>query len=204
MREQSTASAAVWQGRILEAISKIRSQKQRPNEDRIFAAIRQQYHNVSNGEISQHLDKCVNAGLILRVINKGINSYKDASRNVSRKLTISNELDLTKAVIRAVREMKNENGSSLKEIEKYLNESRVFHLGDVDLSSRLKSAVKVAAARGLIVQEGKLYRAPPRKDDDSAHGRRKKDDKETTPKVKYFPIGLAQVGPEFLYLLFVV
>lgn len=185
MKEQFSQS--VWQDWILEAIRKIRKQKQRPSEDRIFAAIRQR-HPFTNEEILTQLEKCVNQGIILKVINKGKNSYKDPARVMSRKLTITNETDLTKAIIKAVREMKNENGSSLKEIEKYLSESRVIDLPpDVDFPSYLKSTVKVAAARGLLIQEGKLYKAPPRKDSDrSTPGRRRKtEEKEIPPKVLY-------------------
>lgn len=182
MREQGTPNQTMWHGYILDAIRKIRTQKQRPSEERIIAAVRQ-HHNFSNEEILTQIDKCVSQGIILKVINKGRNSYKDPARVSARKLTISNDLDLTKAVIKAVREMKNENGSSLKEIEKYLIESRVMNLGpDVDFPTYLKSSVKVAAARGLLLQDGKLYRVPPKKDGDRYYRKKKKEEVET-PKV---------------------
>lgn len=190
MREQSSISQDVWQDWILEAVRKIRSQKQRPSEERIFGAIRQ-HHQFSNEEILAQIDKCVTQGIILRVINKGRNSYKDPARVTARKLTISSDLDLTKAIIKGVREMKHENGSSLKEIEKYLTESRVMKFDtEVDFPTYLKSTVKVAAARGLLIQEGKLYKVPMRKESDR-HGRRRKEDKsDITPKVStsLFPL----------------
>lgn len=183
MKEQNV-SQSTWQDWLLDAIRKIRKQKQRPSEDRIFAAIRQ-HKAFSNEEILAQLNKCVNQGVILKVINKGKNSYKDPTRVMSRKLTISSEIDLTKAIIKAVREMKNENGSTLKEIEKYLAESRVIDLpAGVDFPTYLKARVKVAAARGLLIQDGKLYKAPPKKDSDKPTGRRRKvEEKEITPKV---------------------
>lgn len=192
MKEHGSVSQSVWKDWILEAIRKIRKQKQRPSEDRIFAAVKQ-HHNVSNDEILNQLEKCVNQGVILKVINKGKNSYKDPSRVMSRKLTITNELDLSKAIIKAVREMKNENGSSLKEIEKYLTESRILDLPpEIDFPSYLKSTVKIASARGLLIQDGKLYKAAPRKDSEkTSSGRRKKtEEKESTPKVRIFPHSL--------------
>jgi len=186
MREQSgNVSQTTWQNWILEAIRKIRSQKQRPSEERILGAIRQ-HHDADNDEFLPQLEKCVTQNLVLKVTNKGKTSYKDPSRLSSRKLTISNDLDLTKAVIKTIRESKNASGCTFKEIEKYLNESRVLNLGaHVDFSTFLKSTMKVAAARGLILQEGKLYRVPVKKESNRP-GRKKKKSEEPeaqTPKV---------------------
>jgi histone acetyltransferase MYST4 len=191
MREQAgNISQATWQTWIIDAIRKIRTQKQRPSEDRILGAIRQ-HHNVDNDEYLAQMDKCVAQGLVLKVTNKDKISFKDPSRLSSRKLTISNDLDLTKAVIKTIREIRNANGCTLKEIEKYLTESRVLNLGShVDFSSYLKSTMKVAAARGLILQEGKLYRLPAKKEGER-RGRKKKKTEPEKPKVStekvYFP-----------------
>lgn len=128
----------------------------------------------------------MNQGAILKVINKGKNSYKDPSRSTSRKLTITNELDLTKGIIKAIRELKGEHGSTVKEIERYLSESRVIDLpGDVDFPTYLKSTLKVASARGLVTQDGKLYKVVPKRDGDgpSPKRRKKTEEKELTPKV---------------------
>lgn len=61
---------------ILEAIKKIKKQKQRPSEERISNAVSMS-HSLDRKTILEQLDLSVKDGTILKVTNKGLNSYKD-------------------------------------------------------------------------------------------------------------------------------
>lgn len=61
---------------ILEAIHKIKKQKQRPSEERICNAVSMS-HGLDRKTILEQLELSVKDGTILKVTNKGLNSYKD-------------------------------------------------------------------------------------------------------------------------------
>lgn len=61
---------------ILEAIKKIKKQKQRPSEERISNAVSMS-HGLDRKTVLEQLDLSVKDGTILKVTNKGLNSYKD-------------------------------------------------------------------------------------------------------------------------------
>lgn len=96
MCDPEEVSQDIWNRWILEAIAKIRSQKQRPSVERICHAIRQ-HHNYHEDVIGEHLEVAVKSGTILKVFNKGQSSYKDPNGMQStRTLNIDNGADLTK------------------------------------------------------------------------------------------------------------
>lgn len=150
MKEHATIATAVWNEWILDAVIKIRSQKQRPSEDRIFHAIRQ-HHKFSDKEISPQLNRCVAEGVVLKVINKGKHSYKDPSCVSARHLKIDENTDLTKIIIKAIHELNDCGNSSIEDIEKYIRGSNQLCIApDLDFCSCLKSTIKVALTRGFI------------------------------------------------------
>lgn len=61
---------------ILEAIKKVKKQKQRPSEERICNAVSMS-HSLDRKTILEQLELSVKDGTILKVTNKGLNSYKD-------------------------------------------------------------------------------------------------------------------------------
>lgn len=61
---------------ILEAIKKVKKQKQRPSEERICNAVSMS-HGLDRKTVLEQLDLSVKDGTILKVTNKGLNSYKD-------------------------------------------------------------------------------------------------------------------------------
>uniref|UniRef100_A0A3P8ZLZ7 Histone acetyltransferase n=1 Tax=Esox lucius TaxID=8010 RepID=A0A3P8ZLZ7_ESOLU len=61
---------------ILEAIKKVKKQKQRPSEERICNAVSMS-HGLDRKTVLEQLDLSVKDGTILKVSNKGLNSYKD-------------------------------------------------------------------------------------------------------------------------------
>ncbi|XP_075238647.1 histone acetyltransferase enoki mushroom isoform X2 [Lycorma delicatula] len=161
MREQDSVSSSVWQKWILDAIRKIRSQKQRPSVDRICHAVRQ-HHTYSNEVITEHLERLVSEGSVLKVFNKGQSTYKDPGGLLRRQILINKKSDLSKVVIKAIKELGEKDGSTFKNIEKYIQQSHTLEIeSDVsDWSTVLRLSVKRVVEKGLVKQEGKLYRIP--------------------------------------------
>lgn len=158
MCEPEEVSQEVWSSWILEAIRKIRSQKQRPSVERICHAIRQ-HHNYHEDVIAEHLEAAVKEGAVLKVFNKGQSSYKDPGGLQNRTLKIEKGVDLTKVVIKAVRELGERDGSSLKSIEKYLRQSHTVEEGaENELKTAIRLATKRAIARNQIVSDGKNFK----------------------------------------------
>lgn len=81
-------SPDTWSAWFLDAIRKIRSQKQRPSVERICHAIRQ-HHNYHEEEIGEHLEVAVKRGDVLKIFNKGQSSYKDPGDLQSKPLKVS-------------------------------------------------------------------------------------------------------------------
>lgn len=113
MSEPDDVGKEVWKRWILEAIRKIRSQKQRPSVERICHAIRQ-HHNYHEDVVSERLERAVREGAVLKVYNKGQSSYKDPGGLQSRTLRIAPDVDVSRAVAKAVRELGERDGSDLK------------------------------------------------------------------------------------------
>ncbi|XP_077268886.1 histone acetyltransferase enoki mushroom isoform X1 [Temnothorax americanus] len=163
-----------WSAWFLDAIRKIRSQKQRPSVERICHAIRQ-HHNFHEEEISEHLEVAVKRGDVLKIFNKGQSSYKDPGILQSKKLRVSKSTDISKVLGKAVRELGEREGSNLRSIERYIRQShRVEEDTEGDLRIALKLSAKRAVERGLVLQDGKLFRQtdrPPffKKFSDAAH-----------------------------------
>lgn len=158
MYEQEEVSQEVWSRWILDAIRKIRSQKQRPSVERICHAIRQ-HHNYHEDVVAEHLEAAVKEGAVLKVFNKGQSSYKDPGGLQNRTLNVEKGCDLTKVVAKAVRELGERDGSTLKSIEKYVRQSHtVVEAAEVDLKTSLRMAVKRAVSRNLVLQDGKNFK----------------------------------------------
>lgn len=158
MCEPEDVSQIVWSRWILDAIRKIRSQKQRPSVERICHAIRQ-HHNYHEDVVAEHLEAAVKEGAVLKVFNKGQSSYKDPGGLQNRTLRIEKGADLSKIVAKAVRELGERDGSTLKSIEKYLRQSHtVVENPEVDLKTALRMATKRAVSRGLILQDGNTFK----------------------------------------------
>uniref|UniRef100_A0A8D9DZV3 Histone acetyltransferase KAT6B n=1 Tax=Cacopsylla melanoneura TaxID=428564 RepID=A0A8D9DZV3_9HEMI len=156
MKEGHDQSTEQWFKWILLAVRKIRGQKQRPTSDRICNVVRQ-HHKCSNEVIKEYIEKCVQAKLILKILNKGDYTYKDpTSRNV-KLLCVSKNTNLLSSLMRAVRSL---NDTSLKSIEQYLLTNYEVEVdGNIDFVEKLKVAAKTGIERGYLVLDGKQYKA---------------------------------------------
>lgn len=104
----------------------------------------------------------VDAGNILYIENKGIESYADPKNPPQRTGRVSSRAptatsraaDLVGKVVRAVQELGSE-GSSLKVIAAHLQAQGA--LNDPDGANLVRHATKRALQRGFLAQNGKLY-----------------------------------------------
>ncbi|XP_014379078.1 histone acetyltransferase KAT6B isoform X5 [Alligator sinensis] len=161
---------------ILEAIQKVKKQKQRPSEERICHAVCAS-HGLDKKTVSEQLELSVQDGSILKVTNKGLASYKDPD-NPGRFSSVKpgtlpksgkgsrgacNELrnvDWNKLLRRAIEGLQEPNGSSLKNIEKYLrSQNDLAHIfNNPAFQQRLRLGAKRAVNNGRLLKEGPQYR----------------------------------------------
>uniref|UniRef100_A0AAQ5YNF0 histone acetyltransferase n=1 Tax=Amphiprion ocellaris TaxID=80972 RepID=A0AAQ5YNF0_AMPOC len=159
---------------ILEAIQKIKRQKQRPSEERICHAVATS-HGLDKKTVLEQLDLSVHDGSILKVTNKGSASYKDpgnpgrvgsilpANASVPSKESIWNSSDLrhidwNKIIRRAIEGLDDTHGSSLKNIERYLRNQD--DLSDIIDNPAFRQRLRLAAKRS--VNNGRLLKNGPR------------------------------------------
>ncbi|XP_043406580.1 histone acetyltransferase KAT6B isoform X4 [Chelonia mydas] len=161
---------------ILEAIQKVKKQKQRPSEERICHAVCAS-HGLDKKTVSEQLELSVQDGSILKVTNKGLASYKDPDnpgrfssvkagtlpKSVKGSRGASNELrnvDWNKLLRRAIEGLQEPNGSSLKNIEKYLRSQNdlasIFN--NPVFQQRLRLGAKRAVNNGRLLKDGPQYR----------------------------------------------
>ncbi|XP_023225844.1 histone acetyltransferase KAT6B-like isoform X2 [Centruroides sculpturatus] len=147
---------------LLEAIQKVRHQKQRPSMERICNAVRQN-HKVNRDAILEQLELAVNDGAVLKVYNKGLCSYKDPvcmSQLKSRALSVTKSTDLVKVIQKTVKELGEVGGSNLRSIEKYIRKTYSLDIiSGIDFSQQLSLAAKRAVNSGRLIQNGHLYKA---------------------------------------------
>ncbi|KAG7492796.1 hypothetical protein MATL_G00018330 [Megalops atlanticus] len=161
---------------ILEAIQKIKRQKQRPSEERICHAVAG-LHGLDKKTVLEHLELSVHDGSILKVTNKGCASYKDPdnpgriaslkSGGISVPLKGSawssgdlRHVDWNTILKRAIEGLDDANGSSLKNIERFLrNQDDLSNIiSNPMFQQRLRLAAKRAVNNGRLLKNGPLYR----------------------------------------------
>lgn len=159
MRENSEdVSPHVWKEWILEAIRRIRCQKQRPSVQRICQAIGS-HHKFHEDIVAEKLEEAVEAGAVLKVYNKGLHSYKAPSNTQRRVIIVTNDSDLSRLVAKAVRDLGECDGSSMKSIENYVQQTNNLNVTpETEFSQVIKSSVRNALSDGSLIQEGKLYK----------------------------------------------
>lgn len=161
---------------ILEAIQKIKRQKQRPSEERICHAVATS-HGLDKRTVLEQLELSVHDASILKVTNKGSTSYKDPG-NLGRVESISlsnlpvpskgsmwnsNDLrliDWNKMLKRAIEGLDDTHGSSLKNIERYLrNQDDLSSVVDNPVfRQRLRLAAKRSVNNGRLSKNGPRYK----------------------------------------------
>ncbi|XP_077861878.1 histone acetyltransferase KAT6B-like isoform X2 [Saccoglossus kowalevskii] len=163
VRERESCITTEW---ILQAIKKIKKQKQRPSDDRICNVVSSS-HGLSKNEILEELELNVQDGNVLRVYNKGVASYKDPAQRGgttmrSRSVIITKTTELFRFIKTAIKDLREPKGLSLKSIEKYVREKCTVELASgVDLNAQLRLALKRSVQAGKLVKNGRHYKLSP-------------------------------------------
>ncbi|CAH1719427.1 unnamed protein product [Chironomus riparius] len=162
MRETSDESPEIWQGWILDAIRKIRSQKQRPSIQRICQAIGS-HHKFHEDIVAEKLEQAVDAGAVIKVYNKGLHSYKSPTTLAHKKvIKIDGNSDLSRLVTKAVRVLGERDGSNSKNIENFVQKANNLQITDnFDFKVIIKKALKIATSKNMLLCDGKLYKLGP-------------------------------------------
>uniref|UniRef100_A0A8C2DMS1 Histone acetyltransferase n=1 Tax=Cyprinus carpio TaxID=7962 RepID=A0A8C2DMS1_CYPCA len=164
---------------ILEAIKKVKKQKQRPSEERICNAVSMS-HGLDRKTVLEHLELSVKDGSVLKVSNKGLNSYKDPENpgrlgftkpraGGSSSTSGSGKkpgLDWNKLIKRSLEGLHEPGGSSLKSIERFLKcqadvagyLSGSGSMGPGLFHQQLRLSLKRAVSHGRVVKQGPLFR----------------------------------------------
>ncbi|KAA0717948.1 Histone acetyltransferase KAT6B [Triplophysa tibetana] len=161
---------------ILEAIQKIKRQKQRPSEERICHAVSTS-HGLDKGVVLQQLELAVKDGSILKVTSKGCASYKDpdnpgriAPLKLGGPAPVSvgsvlppgdlRHVDWNKVLRRAIEGLCVPAGSSLRNIERFLRSQGdlVNVVANPRFQQRLRLAAKRAVNNGRLLKDGPLYK----------------------------------------------
>ena len=155
----SNPTYAKW---LLEAINKVKHQKQRPNFVRICAAVRQ-FHQVSQESVAEQLELTVQDGLILKVASKDGNwTYRDPSGVTpckSRSLKVLHNMDLTKVIVKTLKELADPQGSNLKKIKSYIISTYNLDVEEgLELGEQLKVSLKKGLTNGHLAKEGHLIK----------------------------------------------
>ncbi|XP_053725963.1 histone acetyltransferase KAT6A [Synchiropus splendidus] len=180
---------------IIEAIHKVKKQKQRPSEERICNAVSMS-HGLDRKTVLEQLELSVKDGTILKVTNKGLNSYKDPDfpgRIIVPKSKSGGTsggggggsgcgstsfgggshsytgkrpgLDWNKLIKRALDGLHEPEGSSIKNIERFLKcqADVAAHLsssgavGSGLFHQQLRVSLKRAVAHGRVLKQGPLF-----------------------------------------------
>ncbi|XP_030627171.1 histone acetyltransferase KAT6B [Chanos chanos] len=161
---------------ILEAVQKIKRQKQRPSEERICHAVSTS-HGLDKDSVLQQLDLAVKDGSILKVTSKGCASYKDPD-NPGRIAPVRpggllspgagcvlpagdlRHVDWNRVLRRAIEGLAVPAGSSLRNIERFLRRQSdlVNVVANPKFQQRLRLAAKRAVNTGRLLKDGPLYR----------------------------------------------
>ena len=186
MRETSEDSPEVWQEWILDAIRKIRSQKQRPSIQRICQAIGS-HHKFHEDIVSEKLEQAVEAGAVIKVYNKGLHSYKSPSTLAHKKvIKIDSNSDISRLVTKAVRVLGECDGSASKSIENFVQKANNLQITDgSDFKMIVKKALKFAVGKKMLLYDGKLYKLGPNAPTTATVPRRKRTSTSTpSPRKK--------------------
>ena len=142
--------------RILATIHRIKGQKQRPGEERICATMLFKY-GVEQDMTLSILDKAVQAGRVVKLINKGMPSYRDPD-NLPVTRGVLNTSDLHRMVKKAILSV-NLGGCTFKEIEDYIC-SDCNLVPSPELTEQLKASIGKQMEQGKLERRGRLYRVP--------------------------------------------
>ena len=170
---QSDPDIVKW---ILDALLKVKRDKQYPNADRIIETIKSS-HSATSELIEAQLDLAVNQGVIEKRMDNGSCTYRLAVKSSPRKqtnnhdsssndfesdcLTVKKDTDLLPIVYAAIVGLNGKNGSTLKGIERFITKNYSIKCAEgVELGSQIRNTAKKAVVSGKLLHASRYYRVP--------------------------------------------
>ncbi|KAH8033844.1 hypothetical protein HPB51_016616 [Rhipicephalus microplus] len=169
--QQDEAGLSLGQARrLIEAIRKIKSQKQRPSLERISHVL-----GLGTDVVEHQLDQAIAKGFVLKkkcATTSSVSSAAGGAPGRSRAAAVAaaaaigagihRRTDLMHSAVEAVRALGENGGSTLGAIVKFVRQAL-----RLDPGVRLRLAVKRAVTAGRLVRMGRLYRLPGSDSDES-------------------------------------
>ena len=141
---------------LLWSIRRIKGQKQRPGEERICSTMQLKF-GVPNDLTLKTLEKAVQAGRIIKLIHKGLPSYRDPDSLPTSK-GLMNPADLMRMVRKAVLTI-SLDGAPLKEIEDQIA-SEYGLVQNQDFAEQIKASIYKQIDQGRLEKHGRIIKVP--------------------------------------------
>ena len=141
---------------LLAAIRRIKGQKQRPGEERICATMSLKFA-MSHEETLALLERAVQAGRVVKLINKGMPSYRDPD-TLSISKPPMNPSDTARMIKKAILTV-NLSGATLKEVEDSICKEHGLVHGP-EFTDQLKTMVARMVENGRLEKHGRIIKVP--------------------------------------------
>lgn len=141
---------------LLSTIRRIKGQKQRPGEERICSTMTLKY-GVPPDLTLTYLEKAVQLGRIVKLINKGMPSYRDPdSLSVSRG--VLNSADIVRMVKKSILTL-NLEGATIRDIEDHICVEYGL-IQSPDLTIQIKTSIAKQIEQGRLEKHGRIIKVP--------------------------------------------
>lgn len=169
-KDKSDPDIVKW---IVDAISKIKKEKQNPGQEHIIDTVKACHASTSSEVVEEQLVLAVSQGIIEKHLNKGAYTFRIVGKSSPRKqaatepsnnfendcLTVRKDTDLTPIVTAAIAALDEKTGSTLKNIERFIVRNYSIECADgIELSTQIRYTTKKAVSRSKLQQEGRYYR----------------------------------------------
>ena len=141
---------------LLASIRRIKGQKQRPGEERISSTMQLKY-GILPDETLKLLEIAVTSGRVIKLINKGMPSYRDPDTLSVSKPPL-NPSDTARMIKKAILTV-NLDGASAKEIEENIRREHGL-VPSADLTNQIKSILYKMVEAGRLNKHGRIYKVP--------------------------------------------
>lgn len=140
---------------LLSAIRRIKGQKQRPGEERITSTMSIKF-NVSSKVTLRYLKRAVQEGRVVKLINKGMPSYRDPDSLSSTKSILFP--DLIRMIHKAILSVRLE-GATTREVQESICSTHGL-LDSSEIQEQIKTCIERQIAQGRLLKHGKYVKVP--------------------------------------------
>lgn len=140
---------------LLTAIRRIKGQKQRPGEERITSTMSIKF-NVPPKTTLRYLRRAVQESRVVKLINKGMPSYRDPeSLSTSKAILFP---DLIRMIHKAILSVRLE-GASIREIQENICSTHGL-LNSPEIQDQIKTCIERQMSQGRLAKQGKYIQVP--------------------------------------------